>query len=802
MRDGLNVRLSRRHHQNIHPNYGNDDGQRQRQRASGKLISPNLERRKSAKKELNENRKFERRIDWIGDRDIRPGDELIVYTHQAFSPPDTNVNPRLYNVIEQHSNQQQQQQQTNHIQQNEQFRQFSLHEQELQESNRFQQSNKLSLQQQQQTIQLAQKQQQGKLQQLGQQQQQQEQVQQSSAQVETGSFIQPLQDQQQVPSTENIRIPSTSRTATTTPRPQPGVSTASLDRQSNLGPLLNAPTASKLPGPLAPSSLFNPQPQQPQQQPPQQRTVPASTATTLTRPSPVFTTTSGKTVRPAQPSANNLANSPQGSQNIQPIFITNAPIGSPNRAQPTSLRPAVATNQQQQTENANPQQIAQPLASSNPNRPSPVTSTLRPVQTFSQQLPVNNLTTAASSTTAPSRNQESSTPLPARPTQSFEQPQSSNNNLVNSPQGIQNIISTSTVAPIRDQPTSPGAAFPITQQQSLTNGSANLPQGNQAFQAAGTTLPSRVFSTAAPQAQTTARLPPIMSSTPAVTTPACNYVQTCDQVITGRNLNYQRALNIIQNEEYLSAADNIIRRNEFGQYDYEDIIEQPSSYFDDFERYNQEVLSRKKRAVEATVIDFLSLATVTTNCAQYNALGSVVFFATLTNKINNICNPICCGADYPSLPEVACCYYDTTCIYSASTIYYGSSTECKTYLNSFVATTYPAYCNNIYSICPTTTASTTSTTTTSCWNCIQQAIQVGSAVVGVGAVVAGGAIIAMPPIQPLVTAQGVPQGVPQPGTPFGGGPPVPTSAASVAALALVPFGLIPVAVFPPFARYA
>ena len=78
----------------------------------------------------------------------------------------------------------------------------------------------------------------------------------------------------------------------------------------------------------------------------------------------------------------------------------------------------------------------------------------------------------------------------------------------------------------------------------------------------------------------------------------------------------------------------------------------------------------------------------------------------------------------------------------------------------------------------------------------------GSAVVGVGAVVAGGAIIAMPPIQPLVTAQGVPQGVPQPGTPFGGGPPLPTSAASVAALALVPFGLIPVAVFPPFARYA
>ena len=44
------------------------------------------------------------------------------------------------------------------------------------------------------------------------------------------------------------------------------------------------------------------------------------------------------------------------------------------------------------------------------------------------------------------------------------------------------------------------------------------------------------------------------------TNKAC-YVQTCDQTITGRNLLYERALEIIQNEEYLEAADlDIIRK--------------------------------------------------------------------------------------------------------------------------------------------------------------------------------------------------------------------------------------------------
>jgi len=42
-------------------------------------------------------------------------------------------------------------------------------------------------------------------------------------------------------------------------------------------------------------------------------------------------------------------------------------------------------------------------------------------------------------------------------------------------------------------------------------------------------------------------LPSPTSTTPLSTTPTCNYVQTCDQVVTGRNLQYRTILRVIQN---------------------------------------------------------------------------------------------------------------------------------------------------------------------------------------------------------------------------------------------------------------
>ena len=63
-----------------------------------------------------------------------------------------------------------------------------------------------------------------------------------------------------------------------------------------------------------------------------------------------------------------------------------------------------------------------------------------------------------------------------------------------------------------------------------------------------------------------------------------------------------------------------------------------------------------------------------------------------------------------------------------------------------------------------------------------------------------GMVMMMPDLNFQQSGQ-APLSSPQPGTPGGGGAPTDSSIASLAtALALVPSGAVPVAVFPPFAR--
>merc|ERR1712226_824934 len=51
------------------------------------------------------------------------------------------------------------------------------------------------------------------------------------------------------------------------------------------------------------------------------------------------------------------------------------------------------------------------------------------------------------------------------------------------------------------------------------------------------------------------------------------YIRQCDQIITGRNLLYSRALEIVQNEDYLSEADlDLIRRRYKRQANTSDIF--------------------------------------------------------------------------------------------------------------------------------------------------------------------------------------------------------------------------------------
>ena len=58
------------------------------------------------------------------------------------------------------------------------------------------------------------------------------------------------------------------------------------------------------------------------------------------------------------------------------------------------------------------------------------------------------------------------------------------------------------------------------------------------------------------------------------------HVRTCDQTITGRNLDYSTALQIIQNEEYLTAADlSVIRKKREVAFGNESIASRVSRVF-------------------------------------------------------------------------------------------------------------------------------------------------------------------------------------------------------------------------------
>lgn len=92
---------------------------------------------------------------------------------------------------------------------------------------------------------------------------------------------------------------------------------------------------------------------------------------------------------------------------------------------------------------------------------------------------------------------------------------------------------------------------------------------NQIPQAPATQIPPVLPAVTDPQPQPQPQPPPAVQDSPASFPPLaqegrqvtqCNQ-RNCDQVITGRDLSYQRALQIVQDEEYLTEADlDIIRR--------------------------------------------------------------------------------------------------------------------------------------------------------------------------------------------------------------------------------------------------
>jgi hypothetical protein len=166
--------------------------------------------------------------------------------------------------------------------------------------------------------------------------------------------------------------------------------------------------------------------------------------------------------------------------------------------------------------------------------------------------------------------------------------------------------------------------------------------------------------------------------------------------------------------------------------------------------------------------------------SNFQSSINVIIEATCTDT-----SITCCGAvDYPSISlAISTCNLDPNCCSTISLSSLTGTVPCISYLQSFIATVIPIYC--------------TKDTTPPNIGLIPPAV-IGTSLAG--GLIAIGTFAAIPMAPPLVTNNGVPPNNPQPGTPTGGGLPIPTSAVSVAALALVPFGLVPVAIFPPFAR--
>jgi hypothetical protein len=192
----------------------------------------------------------------------------------------------------------------------------------------------------------------------------------------------------------------------------------------------------------------------------------------------------------------------------------------------------------------------------------------------------------------------------------------------------------------------------------------------------------------------------------------------------------------------------------------------------------------------------MSLTHIQTYCT---APGTIAF------DITTVCSglPCCSSFDYPSISEAICCDLAPTCISSITSVTsFSTLSGSTTYLQQFIATVIPQLCNPLIPFPPSscTVATTTITTTTTTTTTLVPPYAVVPVISGLSALAVAAAFMAVPNVPTLVTTQGVPPSSPQPGTPFGGGLPLPTSVAAISALSLVPLGLVPVAIFPPYAR--
>ena len=316
------------------------------------------------------------------------------------------------------------------------------------------------------------------------------------------------------------------------------------------------------------------------------------------------------------------------------------------------------------------------------------------------------------------------------------------------------------------------------------------------------------------------------------------YIRTCDQIITGRNLLYARALEIVQDEEYLSEAElNLIRRykrqtittnalstpTNFGNLSLVQLLDQLVSSIPEALKaqfcellsnlfMNLNFFSTLQTAVDSGCdnIQTIDTCTKTTKTVTVDTGGNIVSSSrpnTITTSdctVCQTCSSNVCAVSFTTYPGptgpitttvTADCSATATStevpnFFTGGTVDLTNNEQCKSYIFNlyFFILTY------LYSrIC--------------LFDGFLDFLTEAAPIVGVGAGTVAAAGLYMTPTLTMTLPSGVPAGNPQPGTPGGGAPPttvasagvVPASAQTLStALALVPLGLTAVAVFPPY----
>jgi hypothetical protein len=266
-------------------------------------------------------------------------------------------------------------------------------------------------------------------------------------------------------------------------------------------------------------------------------------------------------------------------------FIASVPVPSPTPSFSGNPDPVINNNNNFAASNNKDFNNPFPINNNNNqdfNNPFPINNNNN--QDFNNAFPINNNNNQDFNNPFPinnNNNQDPNNPFPINNNnQDFNNPLPNNNNSNNQVFNINNNNLANT-APATDVASNDGVNFPVTSTPVINNNNNNFAPApvitNSPVVVTNPPVINNLPVVTNPPAvinRPVATNPPVIVTNPPVVITTSTfaplqvesrqqscYVRSCDQSISGRNLEYNRALQIVQNEEYLSAADlSVIRR--------------------------------------------------------------------------------------------------------------------------------------------------------------------------------------------------------------------------------------------------